>query len=131
MTHAADNAQMIANAIGNEKAIGEAFNCATSSLISYADLVKACAGAAGKEAKITNYDPKGFEKPDGFKFKFPFRDTPFYVSADKAQSLLGFKEKNTIADDIAWYYEKNYVGAGLKDKDVDPSSDEVVLGATV
>ena len=44
MTHAADNAAMIAAAIGNEKAVGEAFNCATSSLITYDELVEACAG---------------------------------------------------------------------------------------
>lgn len=37
--------------------------------------------------KIVHYDPKGFTKPDDFKFKFPFRDTAFYVSVDKAQSV--------------------------------------------
>ena len=31
-----------------------------------------CAGAASKAADIALYDPKGFEKPEGFKFKFPF-----------------------------------------------------------
>jgi len=56
----------------------------------YDDLVRLCAGAAGKECEIAHYDPAGFDKPDGFKYKFPFRDTPFYVSADKAhQRALG------------------------------------------
>lgn len=131
MTHAADNAQMIANAIGNEKAVKQAFNCATSSLISYADLVKACAGAAGKDANIVNYDPKGFEKPEGFKFKFPFRDTPFYVSADKAKDLLGFAPKFNIADDISWYYSDQYAAKGGLDKELNFDEDDVVLGAKV
>lgn len=129
MTHAADNAAMIAAAVGSEAAVGQAFNCATTSLITYDELVGLCAKAAGVDAEIVHYDPKGFEKPDDFKFKFPFRDTPFYVSADKANNLLGFKEKNAIADDIAWYYADNYVGAGLDKKDVDLSQDEVVLAA--
>ena len=33
LTHAADNAAMIAAAIGNSKAVGEVFNCATSNLV--------------------------------------------------------------------------------------------------
>jgi len=129
MTHAADNAAMIAAAIGNEKAVGEAFNCATSSLISYDDLVKACAGAAGVECQIAHYDPKGFEKPEEFKYKFPFRDTPFFVSADKAADLLGFAPKNEIAKDIAWYYADNYKATGAEDKELSFADDDVVLTA--
>ena len=129
MTHAADNAAMIAAAVGNEAAVGEAFNCATGSLVTYDELVGLCAKAAGVTPTITHYDPKGFEKPDGFKFKFPFRDTAFFVSADKASKLLGFKEKNTIADDIAWYYTDNYVATGAADKELDFSDDAIVLAA--
>lgn len=129
MTHAADNAAMIAAAIGNEKAVGEAFNCATSILISYDDLVAVCAKAAGVEADVAHYDPKGFEKPEDFKFKFPFRDTPFFVSAAKAESLLGFTPKNDISKDIEWYYTDNYVAQGGKDKDLNFDDDAIVLAA--
>ena len=129
MTHAADNAAMIAAAIGNQASVREAFNCATSSLISYDELVGLCAKAAGVSAEIVHYDPKGFVKPDGFKFKFPFRDTPFYVSVDKAADLLGFSPKNTIAEDIAWYYTDNYVAQGGLDKELDFSDDALVLNA--
>jgi len=129
MTHAADNAAMIAAAIGNEGAVGQAFNCATSTLVSYDELVGLCASAAGKKATIVHYDPKGFEKPEDFSFKFPFRDTPFYVSADKATDLLGFAPKHTIAQDIAWYYQDNYVAKGLLDKEVSFADDAVVLAA--
>ena len=50
---------------------------------------------------------------------FPFRDTPFYVSADKAKELLGFEPKYSIADDVAWYFEQNYKAQGGLDKEVD------------
>ena len=131
MTHAADNAAMIAAAVCNEKAVGQAFNCATGSLVTYDELVKLCATAAGVDAEIAHYDPKGFEKPDGFKFKFPFRDTPFVVSVEKASTLLGFKEANTIAEDIADYYTYNYVAQkGLeKAAAMDFKDDDVVLTA--
>ena len=85
--------------------------------------------AAGKEAKVMNYDPKGFEKPDGFKFKFPFRDTPFFVSVDKAADLLGFSPKFSIVDDISWYYSDQYVAKGGLDKELSFDDDELVLGA--
>ena len=90
-----------------------------------------CASAAGKEAAITHYDPKGFEKPDGFKFKFPFRDTPFFVSVEKAEKLLGFTPKHKIADDIAWYYSENYVAQGGLDKELAFDDDSIVLGAAL
>ena len=85
-------------------------------------------GAAGKEAEIALYDPKGFEKPEGFKYKFPFRDTPFYVSADKAAKLLDFSPDNQIADDISWYYSDQYVAKGGLDKEISFSEDDIVIG---
>ena len=62
------------------------------------------------------------------KYKFPFRDTPFYVSADKAADLLGFSPKNTIADDITWYYTDQYVAKGGLDKEIDFAEDDIVIG---
>lgn len=131
MTHAADNAAMIAASIGSEAAVGQAFNCATSSLVTYDELVGLCAGAAGVDAKIVHYDPKGFDKPDGFKFKFPFRDAPFYVSVAKAESLLGFAPKHKIADDISWYFTDNYKAKGSLDKELAFDEDDIVLAAKV
>eukprot|EP00900_Chrysochromulina_parva_P022773 jgi/Chrpa1/5129/Chrysochromulina_OHIO_Genome00015126-RA len=132
MTHAADNAAMIAAAIGNEKAVGEAFNCATTLLITYDELVRKCAGAAGVDCEIAYYDPKGFVKPsDDFKFGFPFRDTPFFVSAEKAKTLLGFEPKHDIAKDIGWYFESNYKASGAmeKAKKLSFEDDDLVLTA--
>merc|ERR1712228_576255 len=123
ITHAADNAAMVAAAVGNPAAAGEVFNCATSSLISYRDLALLCAEAAGKAVPVSSYDPKAFDLPKGF---FPFRDTPFVVSAEKAQKKLGFEPKNFIKDDIKWYYQNNYEAVGGLSKEVDFALDDVV-----
>jgi len=124
MTHAADNAAMIAAAIGNPKAVGEVFNCATSNLITYDNLAELCATAAGAKVDIKHYNPKAFDIPKGF---FPFRDTPFFVSADKAKDLLGFEPKFSIQQDIRWYFEDNYAAVGGLDKEVDFTMDEELL----
>jgi len=126
MTHAADNAAMVAAAIGNSRAVAQVFNCATSKLITYDELARACGAAAGvAEVPIVHYDPKAasLEIPKGF---FPFRDTPFYVSADKAKDLLGFEPKHSIAEDCSWYFEQNYKAQGGLDKDVDFALDEAL-----
>merc|ERR1711871_1583670 len=95
----------------------------------YDELVALCAKAAGVDAEIAHYDPKGFDKPDDFKFKFPFRDTPFFVSVGKAQKLLGFKEANVLANDIEWYYKDNYVAQKGLEKQIDFADDDLVLTA--
>ncbi|KAL1500200.1 hypothetical protein AB1Y20_012869 [Prymnesium parvum] len=130
MTHAADNAAMIAAAIGNPKAVGEAFNCATSSLCTYDQLVQSCAAAAGKEAQIVHYNPKDFDSGISKKLGFPFRDTAFYVSVEKATNLLGFQPKHNILEDLAWYYADNYVAKGAEGKELDFSVDDLVLKGT-
>ena len=127
MTHAADNAAMIAAAVGNPKAAGEVFNCATSLRISYDELAALCAKAAGAAPpKIVHYDPKAL--PDGITKKngFPFRETPFFVSVDKAASTLGFQPKNDLKDDIAWYYTQNYKQGDEPDWSLD---DEIIAKA--
>jgi nucleoside-diphosphate-sugar epimerase len=126
MTHAADNAAMIAAAIGNSQAVGQTFNCATGDTVSYDELVQMCADAAGVAAAVEHYEPPD-AKPANFKF--PFRDTPFFVSVDKATQLLGFAPVHRLADDIGWYYQDNYVGRGAADKAVDLDVDQEVLGS--
>lgn len=98
------------------------FNCATSSLITYDEVAALCAKAAGADVAIKHYDPKAFELPKGF---FPFRDTPFFVSVDKAAELLGFAPKHVITEDIGWYFSDNFKGA----TEPDFSADEAVLEA--
>lgn len=125
MTHAADNAAMVAAAVGNAAAAGEAFNCATSTLITYNELAAMCAKAAGKGSlEIIHYDPKDFDIPKGF---FPFRDTPFFVTVDKAARKLGFVPENWLAADIDWYFQNNYVATGAPSKDVDFALDDEII----
>ena len=126
MTHAADNAAMIAAALGNPRAVGEAFNCATTRLCSYDELVGYCAAAAGKAATIRHYSPGDFESGISKKLGFPFRDTAFFVSAAKASQLLGFAPKYDLKDDIAWYYLRNYQAQGGEAKQVDFSVDQTI-----
>ena len=128
MTHAADNAAMVAAAVGNPKAVGEAFNCATSVLCTYDELVGYCAAAAGKPATIKHFNPKDFEGATK-KLGFPFRESAFYVSADKAKELLDFSPLYDLKYDISWYYSDNYVAQGGEAKDVDFSLDDAMLAA--
>ena len=113
---------MVAAAVGNPAAAGEVFNCATSDLITYDELAALCASAAGVPAAIEHYNPKEFEAGTSKKLGFPFRETAFYVSADKAKALLGFAPKHTIKEDIAWYLADNYAS-----KAVDFSQDQAIL----
>ena len=46
MTHAADNAAMIAAALGNSKAVGQIFNCGTTNFITCVAAHAAAHGAA-------------------------------------------------------------------------------------
>ena len=110
MTHAADNAAMVAAAIGNPKAVGEAFNCATSVLCTYDELVGYCASAAGKPANIQHFNPKDFESGTTKKVGFPFRETAFFVSADKAKELLGFSP----------LYDLKYAGGSTNPSSLSP-----------
>merc|ERR1712039_853447 len=114
---------MIAAAICSPASVGEIFNCASSKLITYDALVKLCGAAASSPVSIEHYNPKDFEIPKGF---FPFRDTPFFVSADKAERLLGFQPKFSIEQDIQWYFDANYKANGGMDKEVDLSKDEEI-----
>ena len=79
--------------------------------------LSSCAKVAGvDDVEIVHYDPKAVDDiPKGF---FPFRDTPFFVSADKARDLLGFEPKHSIVDDCGWYFEQNYKAQGGMDKEV-------------
>ena len=64
LTHAADNAAMIAAAIGNSKAVGQIFNCGTTNFITYKDLAKLCGvailgGAPGSKVMFRGTFPAG------------------------------------------------------------------------
>jgi nucleoside-diphosphate-sugar epimerase len=71
--------------------------------------------------------------PSSYPHPYPclqprFRDTPFFVSAAKAERLLDFSPSFDLKDDIAMYYNDNYKAQGGLDKEVSFADDVVVLG---
>eukprot|EP00614_Pseudopedinella_elastica_P008746 CAMPEP_0172607498 /NCGR_PEP_ID=MMETSP1068-20121228/27667_1 /TAXON_ID=35684 /ORGANISM="Pseudopedinella elastica, Strain CCMP716" /LENGTH=360 /DNA_ID=CAMNT_0013410523 /DNA_START=14 /DNA_END=1096 /DNA_ORIENTATION=- len=124
LTNAVDVASLLASALGNPDAVGEVFNCGTDACVTYSQVANMAAELCGKEAKIVSYDPSAFELPKG---AFPFRNTAFYVSVDKAKSALGWSPKCNLKEDLTWYYQQ-FKDAKLGTKEgLDFSADEKVL----
>jgi len=124
LTNSQDVASLLASVLNDEKKAIEQtyFNCGTSNLVSYDDVAKLCAEAAGiEDVNIQHYDASLG------KAKFPFRLTDFYVSPEMAMSKLGWEgPKKTLKDDLAWYYE-SYKARGGPSKDLDFAEDKEVL----
>merc|ERR1719183_2850863 len=126
VSRAEDVAAMLAAVVGKEgAAAGQVFNCGTDTFYSYSDICKMVAKVVGKEAKIVMYDPKAVELPKG---AFPFRNTPFYVTPEKAKKTLGWATTSTLEQDLGWYYD-SYKAAGLEGKDMVFEADELARGA--
>jgi len=104
LTHIDDASSLIAAALGNDKSIGQVFNCASDRYISYKGLCSLVHKALGNEASDCShlyYEPKAFDNWDGTGvMEFPFRRETFIVSPSKAQQLLGWKATHTIEQDI-------------------------------
>jgi len=125
VTNCEDVASMMTSVVGNEAAAAkQVFNCGTDDLISYEELCNMVAKVAGKEAKTVTYDPSNFDLPKG---SFPFRNTEFAVTPDKAKQVLGWSPKNKLSSDLPWYYQQ-YVDAGLDKKDIKFEADDKILG---
>jgi len=133
LTHAADVAGMLSSLVEKaDEAKGQVFNCATDVRISHREVVELVAKTVGKDPEevlknVVFYDPaalKGVELPK--KGKFPFRETHFGVGVDKAKEVLGWSPKNTLEQDLGWYYEE-YKRLGLDKKDVVQDWDEAVI----
>jgi len=123
LTNAVDVAALLASALGNPAAIGEVFNCGTDAEVTYAELCDLVMAQVGTQVAVEAYDPADFDLEKG---AFPFRNTAFYVSVDKAKDKLGFKPKCSLKEDLSWYYEQ-YLAAGLDKKDMDFVADEQIL----
>ena len=100
LTNAEDVASLLVSPLENEEAAisQRYFNCGTDSLVSYKDVAYMCAEAAGiQDVKIEQTEEKG---------NFPFRLSNFYVAPDMVKSQLGWAgAKNSLKDDLVWYYE--------------------------
>eukprot|EP00283_Hemiselmis_rufescens_P003368 CAMPEP_0173420062 /NCGR_PEP_ID=MMETSP1357-20121228/1690_1 /TAXON_ID=77926 /ORGANISM="Hemiselmis rufescens, Strain PCC563" /LENGTH=363 /DNA_ID=CAMNT_0014382809 /DNA_START=19 /DNA_END=1110 /DNA_ORIENTATION=- len=125
VTNCEDVAAMMTSVVGKEEAAAkQVFNCGTDDLVSYEDICSMVAKVAGKQAKTMTYDPKNFDLPKG---SFPFRNTEFAVTPDKAKSILGWSPKNRLEADLPWYYQQ-YIDAGLDKKDIKFEADETIMG---
>jgi len=123
LTNAVDVASLLSSVVGNPKAVGEIFNCGTDAEVSYDEVCALCMKVCGRTVPIEHYDPKDFDLEKG---AFPFRNTAFYVSVNKAKDLLGFKPQFSLESDLPWYYEQ-YVAAGLDKKDMEFKADEQIF----
>ena len=137
ITDIRDIAAMLAAALGKGMK-NETLNLANTRCISFSGMVKLCAEAVGKEAKIVNYNPKEAEKKvEGFKVKkaFPFRPRHFFADPGQAQMKLGWDAEYSgsmegLQSTLKACYEE-YRQLGLDKKDVDFSLDEKLLATVV
>lgn len=123
ITNAQDVASLLASPLGNADAVGEVFNCGTDAVVTYEEVAQLVGKTVGKEVKVEYYDPAAFKLPKG---AFPFRNTAFYVDVSKAKTVLGFAPSHALGDDMSWYYN-DYVSLGNDKKDVDLSTDDMIL----
>jgi nucleoside-diphosphate-sugar epimerase len=106
LTNSEDVAAILASPLNNEEAAVEQrfFNCGTDKLVSYVEVAYMCAEAAGiakEKVMVELYDGDLFGKAT-----FPFRLTDFYVAPETVKEKLGFEgAKNSLVDDLKWYYE--------------------------
>lgn len=133
ITDVRDIASLLASALGKSLK-DDIINCVNTRGITFNGMVKLCAEACGREAKIIYYDPKEMEKQiDGFKVKkaFPFRPRHFFADPCEAQIKLGWKPEvsgsaDGLSESVKACYDE-YVQLGLDKADVDFSLDDKIL----
>lgn len=130
LTNSEDVATLLASVLNNEEAAVQQriFNCGTDQLHTYDEVAYMCAEAAGvanDDVNIEHYDSELFGKAE-----FPFRMTDFYVAPDKVKEVLGWEgPKNSLKDDLTWYYD-SYKARGGPSKKMSLIKDwEIVIGS--
>jgi nucleoside-diphosphate-sugar epimerase len=126
LTNSEDVAAILASPLNNEEAAiaQRFFNCGNDQLPTYDEVAYMCAEAAGipkDKVMIEHYDGDLFGKA-----YFPFRLTDFYVAPDTAKEKLGYEgAKNSLAEDLKWYFESYQARGGptkkmtlVKDKEI-------------
>jgi len=117
LTNSVDVAEILSSPLENEDAAVKQcfFNCGTDHLYSYDEVAYMCAEAAGipkDKVMIEHYDSELFGKA-----YFPFRMTDFYVAPDMVAEKLGYGgTKNSLKDDLKWYYESWKARGGTENK---------------
>ncbi|KAH7296314.1 hypothetical protein KP509_26G018800 [Ceratopteris richardii] len=127
ISHVKDLSSMITLAIENpDAANGITFNAVSDRGVTFNGLVKFCAAAAGKEAKIVYYDPKAVGVDA--KKAFPFRNMHFYAEPRAAKEKLGWKSTTNLPEDLKERFQE-YTAIGRDKKDIKFELDDKILAA--
>jgi len=128
VTRAEDVAGLLASVVGREHiAAGKIYNCGTDRFYTYEQICHMAASVCGTQAKIATYNPKDYDLPKG---AFPFRNTPFFVTPEKAKMELGWAPRYDLAQDMGWYLE-SYKAAGKMGAPMTFEADDMILGSRV
>jgi len=126
LTHVEDVAELLASAVGAEKAVGEVYNCCADNYYTHEGIAQIAAAAAGKECEVVTYDNAVVGL--GKKEQVPFRPNHFFASAGKARRELGWEPKHTLEGDMPALIE-DFIASGRLEREVDFSADDKVLQA--
>jgi len=117
LSNVGDVCSMIANAVGNDAAKNEIFNCATDKFITYkglGDMINDMVGNKAEDNKYYFYEPKDFNFEKGSTF--PFRRDTFIVGVDKAKTKLGWTSKHSLENDVKDLVATHMNGSGIKEE---------------
>lgn len=125
ISHVRDLSSMLFLAVENPTdANGNIFNCVSDRAVTFDGLVRLCAQAAGKEAKIVHYDPKAIGVDA--KKAFPFRNMHFYAEPRAAKEILGWTSSTSLAQDLKGRFAE-YVSIGRDKKAMQFDIDDKIL----
>ncbi|MQL68987.1 hypothetical protein Taro_001267 [Colocasia esculenta] len=125
ISHVRDLSSMLALAVDNPTAAsGNIFNCVSDRAVTFIGLVKLCAQAAGREAKIVYYDPKAVGVDA--KKAFPFRNMHFYAEPRAAKVFLGWSSSTNLPVDLKERFDE-YVSIGRDKKEIKLDVDDKIL----
>ncbi|EFJ07654.1 hypothetical protein SELMODRAFT_448337 [Selaginella moellendorffii] len=125
IAHVSDLSSMITLAIGKPSASNATiFNAVSDRAVTFDGLVRLCARAAAKEAKIVHYDAKAL----GIDAKkaFPFRNMHFYAEPRAAKEKLGWTSSTNLSEALKERYEE-YIKIGRDKKDIKFEIDDTIL----
>eukprot|EP00270_Netrium_digitus_P003773 TRINITY_DN1453_c0_g1_i1.p1 TRINITY_DN1453_c0_g1~~TRINITY_DN1453_c0_g1_i1.p1 ORF type:complete len:412 (-),score=113.61 TRINITY_DN1453_c0_g1_i1:180-1415(-) len=127
VAHISDVSSMIALAIEQPAAAaGGLFNAVSDRTVTLDGLVRMCAKAAGKEAKIVHYDPKAVGVD--VKKAFPFRNQHFYAEPRAAKVKLAWTNATDLQSALNARY-LDYLAVGRHRKDIKFDLDDKILAA--
>ncbi|KJH70899.1 NAD-dependent epimerase/dehydratase family protein [Aliterella atlantica] len=126
--HVQDLAAAMTRVLGSRQAIGQIYNVSGDRYVTFDNLARACALAAGKQPEslqIIHYDPKKFDF--GKKKAFPFRLQHFFAAIDKAKRELDWKPQYDLISGLKDAFANDYLASGRDKAQVDFSVDEQIL----